>query len=520
MRGPNKWILDQAECSDDGSSDISESAGSLRGFIVNTSEEADSTGSDDGLAGLRFTEDPEDSVENLSLGGPKSDSGDGVLDGLSGVDDMQEVSEAAHEGTGGRITVRARRWLVTVNNPTRRPALCMANLFPDKKANVVQRCSAQYEKGEGGTPHVHVFVLYKNSREGQGVKDHFEKVFGVKPDIRRVNGKDSDLIAAYEYCNKDETRDCHPSERLRYNPPDNWSSGNPSGNPKPKRKIKDEIYKILFEDYGPEVTYDELMTELYEKDREKHKLIVMNCGPSVLKQRRVWANERKEQRVIENVFVLYGASGAGKSVEAREGSDVFLTENEKVRFKGKHAWVQHLALGRWFGGSGHHYTNEPVVVIDEFSGFANGTNSHFDLDYLLQLLNVGAPAPSAQAKGGCISLNYHTIIITSQYHPLLWFAGTFRRNPEKWKALERRLTGCLFFPKFREDGSPNQPDGSDPWVPHIEDESGQTMDFSEQKYIELKRKCMFDPDWMPKHGLTEGFPPVHATFDARGFRTH
>ncbi len=387
----------------------------------------------------------------------------------------------------GTILVRSRKWLVTVNNPTIRPPLTKANLF-DGWTNGLLSASAQYERGlECGTPHVHICFHVQDNFSGQMVKNHFQRRFGVAGNVRKIGTGFDDYFRAFMYCLKEETRDCTVREQLIWNMPTTptrpagRSRGvRPTTNPTPKKSKKDEIYEILFNEYDATVSWDTMMDQLRATSPEKHLLICGSCPPQMQAERRRWVEASKPKRKITNVIVLYGWPGTGKSTYAEQMFSSLCPDESKYDVS-NWLWKQQSHLGSFFGSTGSvRYNDQPGLLFDEYSGYAYGQKPPFDLDNLLIYTDVNKHAPVGNVKCGAVQLNYNTVILTSNVHPMKWFAGTFRTDPMKWKALRRRITKLLFFPKTTPDGTTNVYDGQPDFNPFFYDESEDEISFDEE----------------------------------------
>lgn len=123
------------------------------------------------------------------------------------------------------------------------------------------------------------------------------------------------------------------------------------------------------------------------------------------------------------VVLCYGKTGTGKT---------------------KYAYDIHPQLyrkpcdTRWFDG----YLDQDVLLLDDFGG----ASSKMGLLYLLQLLDRYPLI--VEAKGKYVSMQATKIVITTNYHPRLWY--TYLNREESYNALKRRIHTVLHFTKFGE----------------------------------------------------------------------
>lgn len=133
------------------------------------------------------------------------------------------------------------------------------------------------------------------------------------------------------------------------------------------------------------------------------------------------------------IYILYGASGTGKSVHARRLCESLRTD----------AYWTSYSEGRgviWWDG----YDRQEVVVLDEFRG-------QVPLLYLNRLLDYGPFR--AQLKGGTVEVVASTFIVCSNYLPCHWYTNTARKQATLL-AFMRRLrqhSTCFHFLRAEDD---------------------------------------------------------------------
>jgi len=134
----------------------------------------------------------------------------------------------------------------------------------------------------------------------------------------------------------------------------------------------------------------------------------------------------------KTVILCYGPPGTGKSEWAH---------NYKPNY-----WINPVATNKWFDG----YEGQDTAIIDDYGG--DGTV--FKLVDLLRLLHKLTEI--VPIKGAFVPWTPTTIIITTNYRPLLWYnldPDEERRHIDRrisYKALTRRFTKVMIFEKNKQ----------------------------------------------------------------------
>nr|UOF78649.1 rep protein [Cressdnaviricota sp.] len=336
---------------------------------------------------------------------------------------------------------KSRMWLITVLDYNTAIPLTK-EMFGN---NAVKAITGQYEIcPTTGTRHVHLAVEFTNSKRFDALRHQVNNIFGVQGcDIKPVPA--ADWLKVERYCHKEDSRDPIYERynvhipRTRYGrvleplPPVRRQVATGSI-PRPRKPSKIEtVWKLLLEQ-DVEKSWDEIFAEA-DTDTQ----VLMLHAPSTKKQWEVYRQEKYERRTIQRVIILYGAAGSGKTCFAMNGKDYFRAEKDDFLF------IQNRAMGAWCDG----YKNQEVFLIDEIDG------RDWDLGRLLQTMDIGKQGPKLQIKGSSVQGNFHTIVLTSNRHPMMWFQKSFQANPMLWKAFARRITECRFYPPKKNDGTPN-----------------------------------------------------------------
>ena len=150
------------------------------------------------------------------------------------------------------------------------------------------------------------------------------------------------------------------------------------------------------------------------------------------------------RRSIDNVIILYGAGGTGKSTLARNW-DTREGEDLEERY-----FLRNYDDGHFWGSGKTSYKSQRIIHLEEFCGQESATK-------FKQICDIGAGGPPVNVKNSSAILNHDSIIITSNTHPAGWYRNMLDKDPKQWMPLSRRFTQVWFFPELRPDGTPNVP---------------------------------------------------------------
>lgn len=189
---------------------------------------------------------------------------------------------------------------------------------------------------------------------------------------------------AADYCRKEDSRLEGP-----------WEHGTISG--QGKRTDLDHVREMIKEGASMLAIADEHFGSYcrYEKSFDNYRDML----------------ERKKQKKVPEVHVLWGDAGTGKTR--------YVWDN----FPGEDIYVKSLG-GRWFDG----YRNHKVALLDDFTG-------DMELGLFLKLLDR-FPL-TVEIKGGSRYWNPEQIFITSNLSPEDWFP---KATAEQHAAIRRRFT--------------------------------------------------------------------------------
>lgn len=400
---------------------------------------------DDGEFSFRLS-----SIDEIAAQEPGRDD----ISELTPVDRLRQALPPSPRSRFGTIGVRAnvptetaqkRGWFITVSRIEGRPPKLDPSIFAGDRPRVTSM-AAQYEHFQHGGLHCHIFVMFDFSVRFGWVKRKLHSAFGHEFfQIKFIQPED--YAATFDYCSKMRTRANELTHLATfYNRPEfragrrtgtvtsrstsrSTSTGTTSRSKANNNKAR--ILAFLMEDVHK--TY----WEHYERADEDLKLLM---STHVL--RTTWNQIRATQivipdRKIEEVIILYGAAGAGKTHYAKTFPN---------------AYVKNRSSGKWFPGIKREHE---TLVIEEMDG------RDINLNMLLELCNLGYDGPIVEKKCDCLETNYKRVVITSNRHPLTWYKEGYLRAPEMWVAFARRVTKCIYYPLRKQDGSHNRYNGVD-----------------------------------------------------------
>jgi len=281
-------------------------------------------------------------------------------------------------------------WLVTQNNPTEEDV--PPNVWPD-----VEYVIWQHEKGENGTEHLQIYVVFVGKKRKQWC---IENCTGVgRGHWEPRNGTHEQAKA---YCSKVESRMTGPHE---YGP---WQHGSDASVPTKKGERTD--LKRVFELMSTGTSANEIMTDpdlfpVWARYYRAFEKFAMAKEP-----KRNW---------ITFTQVYWGVSGCGKSRRAHY--EASLKADGTV---GEPYYVLRKPQGNavyWDG-----YNGEKHIIIDEFYGWIPRTQMQVICDRYPTIVDY---------KGGARNFLATKIWITSNEPPEQWWSRI------GLGAMERRLTG-------------------------------------------------------------------------------
>lgn len=196
-------------------------------------------------------------------------------------------------------------------------------------------------------------------------------------------------------------------------------------------------------------TWDQIVHEC-----EESKLLFATCS---------WGNKyhsgrhaETPRRQIQNVIIMYGAGGTGKTTFAHKWG---VQEDEDFH---ERYYRRNPDDGNFWGGGRTAYKGQRVIHMEEFCG-------QEPFHRVKEICDIGKEGPSVNIKQSGIELNHDTVIFTSNSHPAAWYRHLWSKEAKQFHPFWRRITQVWFFPAKRPDGTDNVPDENNP--PYYIDQS-------------------------------------------------
>ena len=283
---------------------------------------------------------------------------------------IAESCDALSETSHYLISMTARNWCFTINNPTDEewPVKISTEQFPNLKILV-----AQLEKGEEGTRHVQGYLECKTPCRLKALKRILPRAH-----LERRRGSRRQAV---EYVIKEETRLSEPIT-IGISNLDEFVKGlTPS-----KSSLKESLLKVKKKiDEGVSINQIAQDDDMFDTWVRYHR--AFNAYQLIKTPPRDFATR---------VTVAIGPTGVGKSRYAMETAP-------GAYWKQRSGW--------WDGYFGH-----PTTIIDEFYGW-------LPFDLLLRLCD--RYPLQVETKGGQVQFVSKEIIITSNSAPNIWYKNIY-----------------------------------------------------------------------------------------------
>nr|QKY77691.1 replication associated protein [Haslea ostrearia associated bacilladnavirus] len=342
---------------------------------------------------------------------------------------------------------------------------CMITIFPvddemkwldphtyfQNPNRTLQIWCGQFEKGgDTGKLHAHIYMEFKNDTPKRfgTLASLFKSKTGCHPNIQ-VPKKSSlnQRQGAVNYVSKVETRvEGHEPYFWGGNSPKVafdqkvWEkrTDKPSSDRSSKKSDEVEAQRLHIESKPMHWTWDQIV---HESDESKALLATCSWGPKYHQGR--YASTPR--RTIQDVVILYGAGGTGKTTLAHKWDEKTGEDFEERYFR------RNPDDGNFWGGGRTAYRGQRIVHFEEFCG-------QEPFHRIKEVCDIGKNGPSVNIKNSGTDLNHEVVIFTSNNHPAGWYRGLWEREHKQFHPFWRRVKKVLFFPTLRPDGTPNVPD--------------------------------------------------------------
>lgn len=354
--------------------------------------------------------------------------------------------------------------------------------------NSVRNWCAQFEEcPETGTLHVHAYVEFKNGIRFATLNNKIETHTGKHGNIQKADKcSEPQRQGAVNYCTNESKRKpdteayiWHANQdELKFDPK---FVNNPNKRQKLSRASKaDSQKKMLIEYIDSKPIHWNWGQLVHENDASKLLLCTCGWGEKYHKSR----IEGAKRRHIEEVIIMFGAGGTGKTTMA-ESWHLHEEPDMDARY-----YKRNFQDGAFWGGGSTSYKNEKIIHFEEFHGQELFSTWK-------QICDLGKVGPKINVKGAGGKLNHDTVIMTSNIHPAGWYRNVWNDDPKQFQQFSRRITRVLFFPPHKEDGSINIPDEDGPHFIDVTD------DFKEFNHDFDKAKAHAADVWpLPERELT------------------
>ena len=325
-------------------------------------------------------------------------------------------------------------------NTCHESVLWPSTYFDDPDAVLLQWCGKFETCPKTDKLHCHIFFKFKNERRMRFVD--LRKLFASKNGVENVNIQTTRAKTkkayqgAINYVLKDEST---TEGTVPFIWKDTVAFCQKTWDERTVKVGEPERMRLHIESKPINWTWDEIV---HEDDDSKKLLARCSWGKKYHEGRHVTMERRK----INNIVIMYGAGGTGKSTLARNW-DVRESESQAERY-----YKRNADDGKFFGGGRTAYNGQRVLHLEEFSGTEKFGN-------IKEWTDKGAHGPSVNIKNGGRDLNHDTVVFTSNVHPAGWYHGIWSKEHKQFHPFWRRITKVMYFPAERPDGSMNIPDG-------------------------------------------------------------
>jgi len=412
---------------------------------LNTNIRADSTSTQECI-----TQDPEDSQVSV-LSAP-------TFNDVEVEDLLGDSASYASVKSGSRNT-KLNRFILTFFPPTKDPTWLHPTSYFANADNMFQCWTGQFEIcPTSGSLHAHIYVecLKRNRPRFNTINNKMREFF---PCVQIKSAKKSSKKqrqCAINYCVMDSKR-APDTEIYIWDGTKFPIAFDATFQPVAKRgKGEDDEEKRVWIESKPRFwTWEQIV---HENDESKKLLFSCSWGKAYHNGR----HAEDKRRDIQNVVILYGAGGTGKTTMAHAW------DAKEGEFAQERYYRRNPDDGSFWGGGRTAYKGQRIIHYEEFTG-------QEAFSRLKEVCDIGKPGPSVNIKNGGAVLNHETVLFTSNVHPAGWFNKHWEADPKQFHPFWRRVTGVYFYPAHRPDGELAIPDENN--EPYFIDQTAEWKEF-------------------------------------------
>lgn len=360
--------------------------------------------------------------------------------------------------------------ITSVVNKREKMGGCIITMFPPdtdikwlrpntyfSDSSLIKVWCGQFEHTQEDNLHCHIYVEFTKQTRFELIRTSISNVLEKGCNIKRQKRLSTKSRAcAVNYVLKPEGRFAgteayiweHCKHPIKF---DASLWGQRKNNTSQSKEAKEKLIIDYIESKPKHWTWEQI---LHESTESKYLLASCSWGAKYHSTRHASA----ARRTIDNVIILYGAGGTGKTTLAHKWGAV---ENEDFY---ERYYRRNPDDGAFWGGGKTAYKGQRVIHMEEFCG-------QEQLNRVKELCDIGKQGPSVNIKNSGTTLNHDTIIFTSNYHPAAWYRNKWAEEAKQFHPFWRRITQVWFFPSHRPDGTLNVPDENTP--PHYIDQTDE-----------------------------------------------
>lgn len=356
-------------------------------------------------------------------------------------DDLSDLLDSVADNDGNKIGMG----LITIFPPSSHPSWLQPETYFRNPDDVLEKWCGKFEIAPAtGELHAHLFFKFNTAKRMRFnvLRKLISNKIGKNCNIKRSRSHSAENQQfCINYVLKQETAAPDTIPYIWKNCCEFSQSHWEKRNSKTKASLTDERVDYIM----AKPAYWSWARVVHESDESRKLLADCSWGKRFHESRAASIPRRK----IENVIIMYGAGGTGKTTLAEHWDS---TEDEPMEVR---YYKRNSDDGHFWGGGNTAYKGQRIVHFEEFSGGETLSN-------LKQWCDLNKYGPSVNIKNGGAELNHTTCVFTSNDHPAGWYRHKWQQDPKQFFPFWRRVTKVWFFPPHRPDGSINRPDETNP----------------------------------------------------------